>query len=147
MNNRGVLYMAYGAPARAEAEKSMRSLHRHNDLPTFIVNEVVCQNVHGVPKEGYYAGRRAFLPGRVKPNFAKLTPFDMTLYLDADTRVMGDLTPIFSLLEIGYEMVFTEGQAARFVAETQFARMQTPFSEHGAKNGRGLGIGMNKWHY
>lgn len=46
-------------------------------------------------------GREAKLSSNI------LSPFDSTLYLDADTRVYGDLSLPFALLEQGFEFVGT----------------------------------------
>jgi len=85
------------------------------------VDEARCPNCFGAPKEGYCAGSRIFLPGTIKPRLWALSPYQHTLYLDADTRVMADVTPIFDILAAGWDMTLVPGQAARFVRDTQFA--------------------------
>jgi hypothetical protein len=118
---KGIVYMAYGNNAGAEAERSIVSLEQHCGLPTFVVDEVSRQNCHGAPPEGYGAGQWMFLPGLVKPFLYDLSPFTQTLYLDVDTRVMADPSPLFDLLDAGWDMALVPGQAAKFVRDTDFA--------------------------
>lgn len=118
---RGVVYVAYGENAKRETKISTQSLKGQCDLPVFVVDETVLPGeFFGVPAEGHRAGKRMFLPGLVKPKLWELTPFEHTLYLDADTRVMADPSPLFKLLEAGWDMGLAPGQAARFVRETNF---------------------------
>lgn len=95
----GVVYVAYGYNARAEATKSIRTLREYHDWPIAVVGDPIPDTQH-VACEGF--GR----PGRwAKVNLLDLSPFEWTLYLDADTRVHGDLSIGFDILRDGQELV------------------------------------------
>jgi len=119
----GIVYVAFGERAHAEVKDSIASLRRHcPDLPVTIINEDVLPGVFwDSPSEGLYKGSRVFMPGMVKPQLWELSPYEHTLYLDADTRIKGDILPLFGFLEQGWDMGFVPGQAARFVCNTDFA--------------------------
>lgn len=106
----GVVYVAYGHNARAEAAESIRTLREHHDWPVAIVGDRVPGTQH-VPWEGF--GR----PGRwAKVNLLELSPFEWTLYLDADTRVRGDLSVGFDILRSGWEMVMVPSKQGELEA-------------------------------
>lgn len=98
----GVLYVAYGQPAIDEARRSIESLKRyHPAWPVAIVAQKPVQGAKLV-KEPDSDGA----PGRwAKVRLDKLSPFDDTLFLDADTRVYGKLDMGFEILQAGWEMV------------------------------------------
>jgi hypothetical protein len=107
----GVIYVAYGEKARAEAVQSIASLRLHNDLPVAVVsNKPVSGCDHIVLADGGWKGREA------KLQLYDLSPFDRTLYLDADTRVHGDISGIFDILGDGWDIAMTastcQGKAA-----------------------------------
>lgn len=94
------MYVAYGRKARSEAEASIAGLREHHDWPVLVVGDA--------PVRG--AAHQAFpdrgAPGRwAKVNLDKLTRWQQTLFLDADTRIHGDLSAGFRLLDAGYDMV------------------------------------------
>lgn len=104
--NRGVIYSAYGNEAIAECLASIRSLKRSNpDLPVCVLTDdtkhfrCIAQHVCRFDSDPF--GRRA------KLSVDSLSPFDLTLYLDADTRVHLPLTLPFQALEQGFEFVGT----------------------------------------
>jgi hypothetical protein len=80
----GVVYIAIGAKAQAEAKQSVMSLYRWNDLPVTVID-------------------RFDNPGKgarwVKLHIDQLVEYDRILYLDADTRINGDVTSGFDLLD------------------------------------------------
>ena len=92
MTTRGVVYIAYGVHAVNEATASIFTLRGFHDWPIAVVGAQIanCQRLdfpdHGTP------GRWA------KVNLDLLTPFDETLYLDADTRIHDRLDLGFCLL-------------------------------------------------
>lgn len=95
----GVVYVAYGEQARAEAAMAIASLRQHSVLPVAVISDkpiVGCQHIP-LP-DGGWKGRAA------KVGVCDLSPFHDTLYLDADTRVHGDLSPVFAILEDGWDM-------------------------------------------
>jgi hypothetical protein len=91
--SRGVFYIAIGDAAEREYEISCRSLKKHNNN----LEVAVCRD----------AGGRVPLAAS---RFAKLNIFDATewqqiMYLDADTRVKGDVSLGFDILDDGWDMV------------------------------------------
>lgn len=100
---RGVFMVAFGENARREAAGCIRSIREfHPTLPVTVVSD----------RSGWVNG----VTTRVAPDedlgarTHKLNPFDyvdwsFVLYLDADTRVLGPLDPIFRPLEDGFDFV------------------------------------------
>lgn len=92
--SRGVVYIAIGAKAKAELRYSMIEIRRSNPgLETKVID---------APTEGMtdmQASRWA------KLNMPHLSKFDLTAYLDADTRPQGDLSAGFEMLEDGWDLV------------------------------------------
>ena len=80
----GVVYVAIGDNALSEAKLSIKSLNRYNDLPVTIIDDF------DNPGKG---ARWA------KLNIDRLVDYDRVLYLDADTRVHGDITNVFKILD------------------------------------------------
>lgn len=106
MNTRGVVYVAYGDEARVQVQLSAKTLVETNPRIPF---RVICDR--GFPRQQRFPVTRHIYhedtdPGArgVKLKVDQLTPFDLTMYLDADTRVHGDITMPFDLLERGWEM-------------------------------------------
>lgn len=102
----GIIYSAYGENAIREALKSIASVKQFqpetgicvmtDETKSFRHNADV---VVKVDSDDY--GRQAKLSADLH------TPFKNTLYLDADTRVWGDLSPIWYWLNSGFEFVAT----------------------------------------
>lgn len=100
MGGLGVVYIAYGAKARAEAAQSLATLRRWCDLPVTLAGDGNVGDLEPVAFEERGA------PGRwAKVNLDRLTPYDYTLFLDADTRIHGRLDVGFTLLARGYALV------------------------------------------
>jgi len=108
MTTRGIVYIAYGKAAIGQFHVALQHLHRRAHWPIAVVSdERIPQIQRGlpfrvIPFECPDPGARW-----AKVNLDSLTPFDHTLYLDADTRVRGDLSPIWDVLDDGWEMAFT----------------------------------------
>ena len=117
----GVLYVAYGARAVREAQESIGSLRAYHDWPVAVVGDEIAGAQHvGCPDRG--------MPGRwAKVNLLSLSPFDRTLYLDADTRVHGKLDAGFRILDDGWELVIvpSEGQSQPLHSLTDEERRAT----------------------
>ena len=98
----GVVYVAYGRKARQEARLSAESLYRvHPSWPVAVVTEG--DPVGWAPSIPWVD---LGTPGRwAKVNLDKLSPFEPTLFLDADTRVYDSLEVGFRLLGYGWDMV------------------------------------------
>ena len=114
MPTEGVVYIAYGDKALSELTYCVNSLSASN--PQLAV-AVATDDYHKIPLlyPGVY--RIAMLMDRSLSNAQKarcskanlywVSPFDYTLYMDVDTRVYGDLAPIFGILRDGGELVIT----------------------------------------
>lgn len=101
MAKRGVLYMVWGDRMEPFLERSVRSLHEHHpDMP-----------VH-VARLGDAAGDASDL--LQKARVLDVTPFEQTLFLDADTVVLGSL-------DFGFEQAGRFG-AACAICENPWAR-------------------------
>ncbi len=99
----GVVYIAYGDPARREAGYGIASLRAvHPDLPVAVIGEAPIAGTRFIPWERQDAGARW-----AKVNLGRLTPFEDTLYLDADTRVRAPLMAGFDALQDGWDMALT----------------------------------------
>jgi len=96
----GVMYVAYGRKAHDEARASIASLREHHDWPVLVVGD------KAIAGERFRRCEDRGTPGRwAKVSLDKLTPFEWTLFLDADTRIHGDLSIGFRLLAAGYDLV------------------------------------------
>lgn len=100
---RGVYYIAIGEAATREAQYSIASLWRFHDWPVVVAAP---ERIPGLmwtalPDNCDPIGRAA------KMNVVEAVPhdWDSILYLDADTRVHGDLSCGFDILESGFDMV------------------------------------------
>lgn len=107
--SRGVVYVAYGDQARVQVQLSAKTLVQHNPTLEFrVITDESFTRAPGFPSmrciyhEDTDPGAR-----QVKLAVDKLSPFDLTMYLDADTRVRGDLSAPFRVLEAGWEMAIT----------------------------------------
>lgn len=99
MPTKGVMYVAYGDKARREAELSMSALAQHNRLECWVVGEPAAgASLISFPQRDP-GGRWA------KVNLYDLSPFDLTVYLDADTRPQTDISALFDILAAGFDMV------------------------------------------
>jgi hypothetical protein len=101
--SRGVLYVAHGQPAIDEAGRSIESLKRyHPDWPVLVVGEKSIQGAKFIRMADHNFGA----PGRwAKVRLDRFSPFDDTLFLDADTRVYAKLDLGFDILDAGWDMV------------------------------------------
>jgi hypothetical protein len=96
LGEEGILYVAFGERWRAEARDSIRSLRRVSALPVAVVTDTPWQ---GDPQPDVFVKRHDGGGFGVKPrHIFDATPFERTLFLDTDTRVMQDPAPAFGLL-------------------------------------------------
>lgn len=96
----GAVYIAYGDNARGEAAMSIRALRSRFPLPITVISDRALPGVQTQVFDDPRNGARW-----AKLNLEQLSPYDCTLYLDADTRPRGDLTRLFVPLEAGFELV------------------------------------------
>jgi len=125
---KGVLYVAYGQKARQEARLSAESLARvHFDWPVMVVTDD--DPVGWAPS---IAWPDIGTPGRwAKVNLDLLSPWDQTLFLDADTRVYDRLDVGFGYLDQGWDMVIVPSlpQGGDLLAHCQEAERQATLWE------------------
>lgn len=98
----GICYVAYGKKALSEAAMSIRALRQWHDhgLPVATISERPIEGARHIPFDDPRWGARW-----AKLNLDLLTPFDQTVYLDADTRPRAALSGMFDALADGYELV------------------------------------------
>ncbi len=99
----GAVYVAYGDNAQREALASITSLRDHHpDLPVAVIGDdkLNADMRLDVDVPGYGA-RQAKLQMNL------LSPFDQTIYIDADTRIRGPVNAGFDVLGDGWDMVVT----------------------------------------
>lgn len=117
-SERGVFYIAHGRKALGEALISLNSLRESNPD----IGATVCTDL--VDEAGQFDGIQAYTPaelweidyhfvtanrhGSIKGRFIGASPYLETLYLDCDTFIRGDLSPLFSMLA-DVDLVLTNG--------------------------------------
>lgn len=106
ISSRGVVFVAYGEQARVQVLHAAKSLVAHNPGISF---RVIADK--GFPYQKGYPPIKCIYhedtdPGarQVKLQMDLLSPYEQTLYLDADTRVQANIMQPFDLLDAGWEM-------------------------------------------
>lgn len=109
MVSRGVIYAVTGDKYQREALKSAESLKKSNpDLHVTIFSDKHIDSEYVnectvIPSEGK----------RPKVDLLSDTPYDQTIYLDSDTYVTGDLTPMYELLS-GFDIGAVQPPTRRY---------------------------------
>ena len=103
-SKRGIYCVAFGEPARKSALRMMRSAKAHMpEIPIALcaASKIGPEDVLIVEPDSDIGGRRN------KLRAYELAPaeWESTLYLDADTEVVGDIRLYFQLIEDGWEFV------------------------------------------
>jgi len=100
---RGAVYVAYGEPACVEARASIVSLKDCDPaLPVTVIGDKQLLPQRGV---GFVRMPEEDIGGRwAKLNIDLVSPYDQTLYIDADTRVRQSVLSGFCILDAGWEM-------------------------------------------
>ncbi len=104
MGVRGVAYVAFGSKAVREATMSAKSLRAHHSLPVVALADGPVRGATIIPFDEPGNGAR-----RAKLSITKVVPHEWThiMYLDADTRVKGNLEAGFFPVENGWDMAIT----------------------------------------
>jgi hypothetical protein len=124
----GVIYMTWGMNAINQAENSITTLRRKagSDYPVMVVGDAEAQ--------AYFADKKhvrfelievnpfneqksrgfSFMAGRIKPLLAGLSPFERTLYVDADTAFKQSPKIGFDLLD-RFDVVVAETETRSLV--------------------------------
>lgn len=113
----GVVYIAYGGPARECAQRAMVSMRDHMPgLPICLISDkpIGLESVF-VEHPDSDVGARS-----VKTKLYDLTPpeWQYVLYLDADTEVVADISLLFQVLADGWEWVICINPAQYVLAKS-----------------------------
>lgn len=106
--SRGVVYITFGTKAAVATGRSANSIRRLGlDIPIVTIGDIAVPHTTHIPwpRESPRSnmGDLGFLAGKIKPFIYDLSPFEQTLYLDADTSVRKDISPGFDYL-IDYDI-------------------------------------------
>jgi lipopolysaccharide biosynthesis glycosyltransferase len=97
MTDRGVIYYATGAKYVEQALISAKSLKAHNDVAVTVYTD------RSDLASPYVDMAITISPGDYpfydRINYFQESPYDRTVYLDTDTYIAGDITPLFAMLE------------------------------------------------
>lgn len=139
MASRGVCYVAYGATARAEAAVSIQTLRDHNKLDVTVIGDKPQHGAGFIELEQVDAGGRW-----AKLSLDSLSPYDETLYLDADTRVKGDLSEGFRILDKGFDLAITAStkQGPNVMIHAPLEDRQATFEAYGIRQILALQAGV-----
>jgi len=95
----GIVYVAYGDKARSECEASIETLQRIHRYPVTVISD------QPFPGAAFKYAPQIDLGGRwAKLNLDEWSPYENTLYIDADTRIRADLSHLFNVLRAGFEL-------------------------------------------
>jgi hypothetical protein len=110
----GILYMGFGERAAMEIRRSMATLKDIGlEIPVCVVGDTPVEGAQFIQWEGqspFDPEQREnfqFRAGRIKPFLYQITPFERTLYIDADTEFISNIMKGFELLS-QYEMALAE---------------------------------------
>lgn len=110
----GIIYMAFGEKAGKAVQRSVATLKRIGySYPVCVVGDKPVDGFEFVKWEGEspfdptQKKNFMFRAGRIKPKLYDLSPFDRTLYIDADTEYLQDIYPGFEMLD-KYDLVATQ---------------------------------------
>lgn len=96
----GIIYYATGKKYYKQAEKSAKSVKKHNEIPITIFTNRFSRDA---PKESIFDNiitiEHNDYPFLDRIRYFKQTPYEKSIYLDTDTIVSGDITPIFHMLD------------------------------------------------
>jgi hypothetical protein len=101
----GIIYMSFGEKAARAVKASAASLRRVGlQIPVCVIGSTPVDGFPFIewagesPFDGSQRQNFQFRAGRVKPKLYELSPFQRTLYLDADTEFIGNIMPGFDAL-------------------------------------------------
>ena len=97
----GVCYIVYGEQAQTVAQRSIKTLVEYGGVHARAITVIgdPMANVNNIPFSSDALGRWA------KVNLDILSPYDQTVYIDADTLIRLNIQPIFDMLTDGFDMV------------------------------------------
>lgn len=97
--NKGVLYVGIDEEYYNQAIKSLESIKKHTDIQSAIITSEEVVEPDETPFDEIIYSDNPHHDVRDKSTHLGLTPFDQTLYLDGDTLVIGDISPVFPILD------------------------------------------------
>ena len=111
--------VAYGDNARNQARLALNGLRNHNDVDISIISDAPLDGAKFVAFPDHDTGARW-----AKLNLDTLSPYNYTLYMDADTRVHGTIMQLFKILQDGFDMLVAPStqqntQCLHHVSETE----------------------------
>ena len=96
----GFLYAATGEKSVREAVAAATQLHRiHPDVPSVLFTDRVDIGSSGPFKELIAVPDQKWVRTEAKVWAVGRSPFERTIYVDTDTYVCGDMTPLFAMLD------------------------------------------------
>lgn len=102
----GIVYVAFGEKAANAVRESAKSLRRVGlQIPVCVVGDTPVDGFQFIkwtresPFDPTQRSKFQFRAGRIKPWLVDLTPYERTLYLDADTEFIDDILPGFEALD------------------------------------------------
>jgi hypothetical protein len=136
MTSRGIVTIAYGPKATAELSQMLQQVTRLPKPPITVISDYDQSiELKMVSSQAYpMYGRKFWQAARAaKVNLDTLSPYDHTLYIDADTRIQGDISPGFRLLDAGYELVIvpSQSQGSELLWHVDAAEREQTFLECG----------------
>ena len=127
-NTRGVLYVATGLDYIKDAFKSARSVRKTNPLlPIHLFGDFQNYNLSlDVNASPFTSWENIVDPHpRSKVDYISRTPFQETLFLDTDTRVLCDLTEAFDLLK-QFDIALPHSPKREIVHKKKFKMIEMP---------------------
>jgi hypothetical protein len=95
LKEKGILYIAYGEKAILNVEHAISILRNHNrTLPVAVISDQKINCDVWIEQEDLDLGARS-----IKTRMYQFSPFQKTLYLDADTELQCDPEPYFDILD------------------------------------------------
>lgn len=125
----GVVYLVWGAAAREQAARSIASLRQFSQVPVLVIGDKDAKSLsaeHHLCRVKPFGRDKRFYAGRVKPLMYGLSPFERTLYVDADTEFIRDPAPGFDLLDRWEVLVTDTGH--RSLADNIAGKEEAPWT-------------------
>ena len=106
MDKLGFLTVAYGERAHDQARLLARSVQRYTLCNIAVITNVKTDYAQSVYHNDYDIGARW-----AKLNMNRLTPFERTIYMDADTVLQADITPEVDALLNSFDLLIAPSTA------------------------------------
>lgn len=95
MTDQGVIYYGTGDMYTQQAQISARSLKKHNDVSVTLFTD---QSIDSAYIDNVVQISPGKYPFYDRIDYFRRTPYEKTIYIDTDTYIVGDITPIFEML-------------------------------------------------